>query len=85
MNCSRMQLGTHVRFYRFQMGYSQEQLAEKCNVSARYISNIENAEGNITMDTLDVLAVILKVEPYMLLKPYEHGPLPSKINTKSSL
>ena len=35
-------LGKNVRYYRNQMNLTQETLAEKCDLSARYISDIEN-------------------------------------------
>lgn len=39
-------LGANVRYYRHLIGYTQEQVAEKCNLSPRYISDIENSNGN---------------------------------------
>ena len=40
----RKVLGANVKFYRYTLGYTQEQLAEKCDLSPRYISDIENNE-----------------------------------------
>lgn len=61
-------LGANVKFYRYMLGYTQEQLAEKCDLSPRYISDIENYNGNIPIDTLENMAKVLKVEPYLLIK-----------------
>ena len=72
----RKVLGTHVKYYRFKIGYTQEQLAEKCDISPRYISDIENAKRNISLDNLEVLADCLKVEPYILLKIDQYKALP---------
>lgn len=38
-------LSDNVKYYRFSKGYTQEQLAEKIDVSARYMSDIENSGG----------------------------------------
>lgn len=78
----RKVLGANIKFYRYMQGYTQEQLAEKCNLSPRYISDIENSNGNIPIDTLENMATILKVEPYMLIKPQKHLNLPKRVNMK---
>ncbi len=41
-------------------------------MSARYISDIENENGNIPIDTLENIANVLKADPYMLLKETKH-------------
>ncbi len=38
---------------------SQEALAEICNLSTRYIGNIERNGANITIDTLEKLTIAL--------------------------
>ena len=48
----RKVLGANVKYYRYIIGYTQEQLAEKSELSPRYISDIENSKGNISIDTL---------------------------------
>lgn len=78
----RKVLGTNVKYYRFQLKLSQEQLAENCNLSPRYISDIENFKGNIAIDTLENIAKNLKVEPYLLLKDQGDNTLKKRINTK---
>lgn len=79
----RLILGTNVKYYRFLIGYTQEELAEKCNLSARYMSDIENAKGNISLDTLEIIAKQLRVEPYLLLKEQNHNlNLPKRVNMK---
>lgn len=75
-------LAVNIKFYRFKMGYTQEQLAEKADLSPRYISDIEHSKGNIPIDTLEVLALILKVKPYYLIKLQKHKSLPKRVNMK---
>lgn len=64
------------------MNYTQEQLSEKCNLSTRYISDIENSNGNISIDTLENIAKCLKIEPYLLVKEQKHQHLPKRVNMK---
>lgn len=78
----RKVLGVNVKYYRFLIGYTQEQLAEKCELSPRYISDIENYNGNISIDTLSRIANVLKIESYLLIKPQEHPTLPKRVNMK---
>ena len=78
----RKVFGGNVKYYRFLIGYTQEQLAEKCELSPRYISDIENSNGNIPLDTLSKIAEILRVEPYLLLKKQNHQTLPKRVNMK---
>ncbi len=75
-------LGVNVKYYRFKLGYTQEKLAELCDLSPRYISDIENFKENIPMNTLENLAFVLKVEPYILLKEHKHRSLPKRVNMK---
>lgn len=78
----RKVLGANVKYYRFLIGYTQEQLAEKCELSPRYISDIENFKGNISIDTLENIAKYLKVEPYLLIKEQGHHTSQRRVNMK---
>ncbi len=78
----RKVLGANVKYYRYLIGYTQEQLAEKCELSPRYISDIENSQGNVSVDTLEIIAKYLKVESYLLIKPQKHPSLPKRVNMK---
>ena len=75
-------LGNNIKYYRHLAKYTQEQLAEKCNLSPRYVSDIENAKRNISIITLDVIASCLEVEPYLLIKDVGTHNLPKKVNMK---
>lgn len=78
----RKVLGVNVKYYRFLIGYTQEQLAEKCELSPRYISDIENFKGNIPIDTLENIAKYLKIEPYLLIKEQGHHTSQKRVNMK---
>lgn len=64
----RIILGENVKYYRLLNKFTQEKLAELCNLSARYISDIENANGNISIDTLEKIANTFQIENYLLIK-----------------
>lgn len=76
----RKVVGSNVKGYRFKIGFTQEELAERCNLSSRYISDIENSNGNIPLDTIEDLAKVLKVSPHLLLRERPLKPLPMRIN-----
>lgn len=61
-------LGSRVRGLRLERRLSQEELAEKLGVSARYLAGIERGERNLTLDSVDALAGQLEVEVQNLLR-----------------
>ena len=79
---NRKVLSDNVKYYRFKNGYTQEEQDEKCDLSPRYLSDIENGKGNIPIDTLEVIAYYLGINPYILLKERKFKPLPKRVNMK---
>jgi transcriptional regulator with XRE-family HTH domain len=79
----RKSLASNVKYYRYLIGYTQEKLAEKCDLNPRHISDIEIANDNIAIDTLEKIAQILKIDSYLLIKNQEHKNLLKKVNMKS--
>jgi len=61
MSDVRMKLGAMIRAERKKKGLSQAKLAEKVDISAKYLGEVERGEGNITVSKLDRIAVVLKV------------------------
>jgi len=59
-------LSTNIREIRNQYGYSQQKLAELCDVSTNYISEIEIARKFPSAKTLQKLANVLGLKPYQL-------------------
>jgi len=53
-------VGASVRARREKLGMSQEQLAEKADMTRNYIGNIERAERKTTLEALAKLAKALK-------------------------
>lgn len=54
-------LAGNVRAFRKQHGYSQEQLADLCELHRTYIGSVEREERNVSLSTLEVLARALGV------------------------
>lgn len=56
-------IGQNIKKYRKKLGYTQEQLANKTNLSYGYIKNLE-AKGvyaSISIETLQVIANVLEI------------------------
>ena len=53
-------MGEAIRVERKKAGLSQEELAEKVNLTRNYIGTIERAERKITLETLARIAKALK-------------------------
>ena len=80
---TRKYLGENIKYYRYKLNYSQEQLSEKCGFSNRYISDLETCRSTVKLDTLTKIAEVLKIETYKLLMPTDNlPPLPKSVNTK---
>lgn len=61
----------NIKYFRYQNGFSQEQLGEMSELSARYISAIECGRYSPTIDTIEKIAEALGVEGYELFKKLE--------------
>lgn len=59
--------GTNVKYYRQQLGLSQEAFAEKCGMHRTYISAIERFRRSISLENIQRIADALEVEAYHLL------------------
>lgn len=59
--------GTNVKYYRQQIGFSQEAFAEKCGMHRTYISAIECFHRSISLENIQRIADALGVEAYRLL------------------
>lgn len=58
----------NMRIYRIRKGLSQEDLAEKAGLHRTYIGSIEQKKRNITLGTVQKIAIALEVNPIELLK-----------------
>ena len=62
-----IKIGNNIRTIRQAKGLSQEKLAELANVHRTYIGMIERAEKNITLVSLEKIAMALEVSIKELL------------------
>ena len=61
-------LGETVRDFRKDLGLSQEELAERCDLHRHYIGGIERGERNVSLENIVAIARALKVSPSKLLE-----------------
>ena len=64
----RQDISKNIRARRKQLELTQEQLAKRCKKTIRYINHLENAAGNVTVDTLEKVAVALHCKVIDLLQ-----------------
>jgi transcriptional regulator with XRE-family HTH domain len=58
----RRQLGANVRRWRGRRGWTQDQLAEQANISAKFVGEVERGEDNPSLETLWALVCALKID-----------------------
>jgi transcriptional regulator with XRE-family HTH domain len=57
----RRALGTKIRTLRRDRGWSQEALGRHCNLSGKFIGEVERGEKSISVDSLYRVSVALKI------------------------
>ncbi len=62
-----MQLHEKIRFFRRSKGFTQEQIAEKLNITPVAYSNIERGESSVSMKRLEEIAEAIGIELLELL------------------
>lgn len=65
----RNRVGTNLARLRRDRQLTQEQLADLSGLSQQFISNLERGKQNATIDTLDALALALRIDVSLLLSP----------------
>ena len=61
-------LAKNMRRLRAEHGLSQEALAHECGINRTYLSAVERAERNVSIDNIGRIATGLGVEPWTLLR-----------------
>lgn len=56
----------NVRYYREQLGMSQEDFAEKCGLHRTYISAVERQKRSISLKNIQLIADALEIDTYLL-------------------
>ena len=66
-------LARNLRALRLARGWSQEKMAEKCGLHRTYVGAIERGERNVTLETLNALALALGVSAAELIIDSQRG------------
>lgn len=66
-------LAHNVRRLRSEIGLSQEELADRAKMHRTYISSVERAERNVSLETLFAIATALGVKAARLVSTPEEG------------
>ena len=67
MNLQKL-IGKNIKFMRNLYSITQEDIAYRLDIGQSYYSLIESGTKSISIEKLEKVAKILKVEPYILLK-----------------
>lgn len=78
----KITFGKNIKYYRFQKGFTQEQLAEKIDISTTYLSELERGMHSLDFEKIERLSSILNVEPFQLFLTYNNRNLPRRIDMK---
>ena len=74
-------LKTNIKYYRIKAYLTQEDLAEKANVTSKYISDLERGIFNVSLEKLEQIANALNIEAYLLLKDdFRDVVIPTKVD-----
>lgn len=63
-----IKIGKKIRYFRLEMGLSQEKLAFASDLDRTYIGSVERGERNISVINLRKISSALKIQSYELLK-----------------
>lgn len=63
----RKDFGLKVRLRRYELGYTQEELAEKSDLHPTYVGSVERGERNIALENIIALAKALSCSPKELM------------------
>jgi len=64
---ARARFGVNLRLKRLAQGLSQEELAARAGLHRNYIGSVERNEKNISIDSMERLAIVLGVDVVDLL------------------
>lgn len=73
MNQIAQTFGQRVRYHRKKKGFSQEKLAELCDLHPTYIGQLERGEKNATLETVMSICRGLEIAPARLFENLSAG------------
>lgn len=62
-------MGANLRKHRLALGVSQEEFADWLGFHRTYVGGLERGERNVSLKSLETLAVLLDIDPLELLRP----------------
>lgn len=68
---ARKTLANNIVYYRLKRGWSQEEFAEKLGTTTTYLSTLENAKRNTSIDYMEHLSNTLGIQIFQLLETRE--------------
>ena len=76
----------NVKYYRFLRKMTQEKFAEKVNLNASHVSELENGKYGPTFEKVEEIAKVLNVKVYKLFEENDntHKTLPKRVDMKQS-
>lgn len=80
---SKHAFGKNVKYYRYDKGLTQSQLAEKIGVSSNHLGRIERGLHSTDFDIVDELAEILEVRPFELFLEPKDLKLPRRVDMRN--
>lgn len=69
------EFGRRVRKERHRLGWTQERLADECDMHFTYIGAVERGERNPSLTAIVRIAAGLKMDPGDLVRRLKHGQL----------
>lgn len=72
-------LGTRLQRQRQRLGLTQAALAERADLSEKYVGEIERGEANVTTQALERIAAVLEWDPWTLFA-LEQQPISQKVH-----
>ena len=78
--------GKNVKYYRFLRKMTQEKFAEKVNLNASYVSELENGKYGPTFEKVEEIAKVLNVKVYKLFEENDntHKTLPKRVDMEQN-
>ncbi len=64
-------VGNNLKYYRFRSGLSQEKYYEQFDLNYKYLASVERGEVNVSIEFLDKLAKLLKIDIREFFNPDE--------------
>ena len=77
MHDIRKRFGDRIRQLRNDLGWSQEELADRAGLHRTYIGSVERGEQNLSLVNIERLAATLEVSLAELFAPFSEKPAPS--------